>query len=190
MTKPRTNKRSRLSETAADLAYRQGFGNTSLADIAEKAQIPLGNIYYYFKTKAEIGEAIAERRLAQCEHMCVAWDAAGSPRDRLIAFIRHTVENRHDLAESGCPIGSFCSELRKLDGEIAEAAARPFAKLLGWIEAQFGALGRRRDKKALAVHLLSSVEGAALLANSFRDPTFVTIEAKQLTAWIEGLDGA
>jgi len=37
-----------------------------LADIAREAEVPLGNVYYYFKTKDEIGEAIVELRLRSC----------------------------------------------------------------------------------------------------------------------------
>ncbi len=47
------------------LAYRNGFSETSLADIAEAAHVPIGNVYYYFKTKEELGGAVVERRLAQ-----------------------------------------------------------------------------------------------------------------------------
>jgi AcrR family transcriptional regulator len=35
------------------LAHRNGFRDTSLADIAEAAHVPVGNLYYYFKTKEE-----------------------------------------------------------------------------------------------------------------------------------------
>ena len=47
------------------MAYQNGFGATSLTDIAREAEVPLGNLYYYFKTKDEIGEAIVQLRLAQ-----------------------------------------------------------------------------------------------------------------------------
>jgi AcrR family transcriptional regulator len=58
MPKTKTDKRSWLIQTAVKLAYRHGFRTTSLADIAEAAKVPVGNVYYYFKTKDEIGEAI------------------------------------------------------------------------------------------------------------------------------------
>ncbi len=65
MTRTHIDKRSRLLSAAVDLAYQNGFGATSLADIAREAKVPLGNVYYYFKTKDEIGEAIVELRLAE-----------------------------------------------------------------------------------------------------------------------------
>jgi TetR/AcrR family transcriptional repressor of nem operon len=36
-----------------------------MADIAAAANVPPGNVYYYFKTKEEIGAAIIEQRLLQ-----------------------------------------------------------------------------------------------------------------------------
>jgi TetR/AcrR family transcriptional repressor of nem operon len=47
----RPGKRERLLGAAADLLYRQGVEKTTLADIAQAADVALGNIYYYFKTK-------------------------------------------------------------------------------------------------------------------------------------------
>jgi AcrR family transcriptional regulator len=55
MGKPQPDKRTRLIETAMKLAYRNGFRETSLADIAQAAHVPVGNVYYYFKTKEELG---------------------------------------------------------------------------------------------------------------------------------------
>jgi len=65
MPRTKTDKRSRRIQTAVKLAYRHGFRTTSLADIAEAANVPVGNVYYYFKTKDEIGEAIVEQRLLE-----------------------------------------------------------------------------------------------------------------------------
>ena len=59
------DKRTRLIETATKLAYGRGFRQTSLADIAEAARVPVGNVYYYFKTKEELAEAVVERLLEE-----------------------------------------------------------------------------------------------------------------------------
>ena len=87
MTKTHIDKRSQLISAAVGLAYRNGFGATSLADIAREAEVPLGNVYYYFKTKDEIGEAIVELRLAELSAQQQRWNEAGSPKDRLCACV-------------------------------------------------------------------------------------------------------
>jgi TetR/AcrR family transcriptional repressor of nem operon len=48
------DKRTRLIETATKLAYGRGFRETSLADIAKAARVPVGNVYYYFKTVGSV----------------------------------------------------------------------------------------------------------------------------------------
>jgi len=53
-------------------------------------------------------------------------------------------------------------------------------------EEQFAALGRR-DARDLAVSLIASYEGSALLTNTFRDPEILAREARRLSRWIDGL---
>src|SRR6202162_2787942 len=120
MPKTKSEKRARLIRTAVKLAYRHGFRETSLADIAEAAKIPVGNVYYYFKTKDEIGEAIVEQRLLEFQALREQWDRKGSPKERLLACIENTFENRDLLARGGCPVGTLCSELHKEDGPLAK----------------------------------------------------------------------
>ena len=50
-------KRERLVAAAARVLHEQGVEKTTLADIAQAAEIPVGNVYYYFKTKDQLIEA-------------------------------------------------------------------------------------------------------------------------------------
>src|SRR5713226_5586149 len=98
MAKAQTDKRARLIETGMKLAYKHGFRETSLADIAEAAHVPVGNVYYYFKTKDELGEAIVERRLAEFRELRDEMDRLSSPKERLFAFVESVHGNREQLA--------------------------------------------------------------------------------------------
>jgi len=187
MARTHIDKRSRLVSAAVDLAYQNGFGATSLADIAREAEVPLGNVYYYFKTKDEIGEAIVEQRLAQLAAQRQRWDEAGSPKDRLCACVQGVLENKDFLAEHGCAIGTFCSELHKSGSSFATRATEIFAQHLAWIESQFRTLGKGKDSNGLAVHLLSAMQGVSVLAHSFHDPRLVATETKRLKSWIRSL---
>ena len=55
-----------------------------------------------------------------------------------------------------------------------------------WAERQFRELGRR-DARELAVSLIASYEGIALLTNTFRDPELMVREARRLERWIDTL---
>ena len=187
MPKTHTDKRSRLVSAAVGLAYQNGFGATSLADIAREAEIPLGNVYYYFKTKDEIGEAIVDLRLARLSAQRQQWNEAGSPKDRLCACVQGVFENKDFLAQRGCAVGTLCSELHKAGGSVATRATEMFAQHLAWIEDQFRALGKGKDSKGLALHLLSAMQGVSILAHSFHDSGLVATETKRLKSWIHSL---
>ena len=68
-------KRARLVEAAVNLAYRQGYTRTTIADIAKESGVPLGNVYYYFKTKDDIATAILDRLLHHSHVITIRGDS-------------------------------------------------------------------------------------------------------------------
>ena len=46
--------KQRIVQAANQLFYRKGFSQTSFSDVVAEADVPRGNIYYYFKSKEEI----------------------------------------------------------------------------------------------------------------------------------------
>jgi AcrR family transcriptional regulator len=188
MTKGKADSRARLLEAAEKVTYRYGFGQTALADIAREAGVPLGNIYYYFKTKDEIGDAIVERRVSRFRSLLDELDKAASPQERLCAFVQIKIDNRDELARSGCPVGTLCSELHKHGGAVAKKSTVLFTEALAWMEAQFKALGKGADSRGFAVHLLSATQGVSVLAHTFHDPGMIATEAARLKQWIRSLE--
>jgi TetR/AcrR family transcriptional regulator, transcriptional repressor for nem operon len=179
--------RTSLVKAAAKLTFRQGFGATSLADIAKEAKIPVGNIYYYFKTKEQIGDAIINYRLEQTRLLHAELERAKDPRDRLCGFVQMTFNSRDTLARGGCSIGTLCSELHKEKGPLAKQSSILFAEILAWMEGQFQTVVGRANSRSLAVHLLSALQGVSLLAHNFNDPELVVVETTRLQEWIRAL---
>jgi AcrR family transcriptional regulator len=176
----------RLIHAAVKLVYKHGFAHTSLADIARDAQVPLGNVYYYFKAKEEIAEAIIDQYMERFHALREHLSGLDSPRERLCAFVQMTLDDRNGLVESGCPVGTLCSELCKETGALAGKSAQLFAVSLMWMEEQFEALGES-DARGLATHLLSALEGISVLAQTLKDPHLVTAEAARLKTWVQNL---
>lgn len=187
MAKSRADKRTRLIETAMKLAYKHGFRETSLADIAEAANVPVGNVYYYFKTKEELGEAVVERRLAQFREFREEMDRLNSPEERLFAFMDSIHRNREQLARGGCPLGGLCSELHKEGGALAKESAALFTEPMDWLEEQFRAAGHEEDSRELAVHVFCAFQGMAAVAHATDDDGLVVTEVKRLKDWIGAL---
>jgi AcrR family transcriptional regulator len=181
------DKRTRLIETATKLAYGRGFRETSLADIAEAARVPVGNVYYYFKTKDELAEAVVERYLGEFRAAQTEWDRWSSPKERLLAFVGSIQANREQLARGGCPLGGLCSELHKEGGTLAKKSATLFTEPIGWLEKQFRAAGHDKDSRELAMHLFSAFQGMAAVAHAVNDPDLVVMEVKRLKNWINTL---
>jgi len=178
------SKRVRLIEAANKLIHRQGFNQTTLADIARESAVPLGNVYYYFKTKEDIGRALIEHRAEFYRDLIAAWDQLPEPKARILALIQAVCDQREELARSGCPIGSLCQELHKEGGPLAEKSATLLYAILGWAEQQFRLLGKDEEAADLALHLVSVLQGASLLTHTFHRPEYMTRETARLKEWV------
>jgi AcrR family transcriptional regulator len=187
MRKTQLDKRTRLIETAMKLAYKRGFRAASLADIAEAAHVPVGNVYYYFKTKEELGEAVVERFLAQFRELLEEWDRLSSPKERLFAFVDNIRSSKDQLVLGGCPLGGLCLELHKEGGALAKKSAALYTEPMAWLEKQFRGAGHGEDSRDLAVHVFSAFQGMAAVAYGANDPDVVITEVKRLKNWIAAL---
>jgi len=187
MPEMKADNRTRLLQAAEETTYLYGFGGASIADIAKEARVPLGNVYYYFKTKDEIGGAIVELRVSRFKKLLQKLDKATSPKERLCGFVDIKIKNRKALARGGCPVGTLCSELQKYGGSAANKSVVLFAEALNWMEKQFAAIGKAADSRGLAIHLLSATQGVSVLAHAFHDPTLIATEAQRLKEWIRAL---
>src|SRR5690348_13605169 len=86
-SKPLGGKRERLIAAACATVYQQGIEKTTIADIAAAAGIPVGNVYYYFKAKDDIVQAVVESHLRDADALLAAIEADhDDPRDRLKAL--------------------------------------------------------------------------------------------------------
>src|SRR5581483_4142626 len=90
-------------------------------------KISRGNFYFYFKTKDEILDAVINRRLAETRKMLDGWEIEGkTPADRIRSFIHILIANRADIKRFGCPVGTLCSELGKLNHPAQPEASELF----------------------------------------------------------------
>jgi AcrR family transcriptional regulator len=181
-----SGKRERLIYGALQVLHAQGVESTTLADIAAAADVPVGNVYYYFKTKDELVEAVIAAHAEEIDARLAALEQHRTPKARLKAFIRMLTEQRELVVRAGCPQGSLCSELDKRDDQLSRSCAQLITAPIAWAERQLRAMGRR-DARELAVALIASYQGIALLTNTFRDPELMAREGRRLERWIDSL---
>jgi len=184
--RPRADKRRRLVDSACELLHQQGVAGTTLADVATAADVVVGNIYYYFKTKDDLVQAVIEAHADAIRTALAAFDRDPDPRARLKAFARGLAAGGDYTARYGCPHGTLCSELGKREDGPGRTSATLMSLFVDWAQQQFQLLGKdEREARELAVTLVSVFQGASLLANTFRDPALMAGQARQLEHWVD-----
>ncbi|MFG3287860.1 TetR/AcrR family transcriptional regulator [Streptomyces sp. NPDC048179] len=178
---------------AARVLHEQGVERTTLADIAREAEVPVGNVYYYFKTKDELVQAALAEHTAHLDELTGRLDELADPRDRLKGLIAAWVEQRDVAARSGCPTGTLAAELgKRADGTLDAEAGAVIRRLLEWAAAQFRELDLADQDPGtgpddLALTLVAGYQGMSLLAHALRDPDVMTREGARLLRWLDGL---
>jgi TetR/AcrR family transcriptional repressor of nem operon len=178
-------KRQRIVDAAATLFHHQGYTQSSLADIAEAAQIPLGNVYYYFRTKEALVTAVVEQRNAEIKgrHASLAGEP---PLKRLAAYLQRIAEGADWRSEHGCPMGGLAQEANKLGGGVAAEAGSSMHLSLDWVTAQFKALGLSpAEAKERGAGLVAATQGAILLGHTLKDPGLIRREMKRQQALLQ-----
>jgi AcrR family transcriptional regulator len=177
--------RDQIVEAADELFYRRGYEHTSFTDIADVVRISRGNFYYHFKSKDEILDAVLRLRLANTKRILEQWENDGEqPADRIRSFIHMLTANEAKIMRYGCPVGTLCAELAKLNHGSQADAKKLFTLFRVWLRRQFTLLGREADADTLAMHLLARSQGVATLANAFRDEVFVKQEVNKMCEWL------
>ncbi len=174
---PRSNDtRERLIQAAMELFTLQGYGNTGLAQIARKAGVLPGSLYYFFPSKQDLLHATLERRteLLWSDVLQPIWEGVADPIERVFALLTgyrrmlESTEFRH-----GCPIGNLVIEVGETHPGARALLARNFDGWLDAVQACFDEAGARlpahTDARRLAVYVLVTMEGAVMLARTYRN---------------------
>ncbi len=181
-------KRDKLISAAATLFHQRGLGATSLADIATQAQVPIGNVYYYFKTKEELALCVLEKRAQLMEHAYAMIEASTpDPRARLCEMLRIFDAVKHDYAAHGCPVGRLIAEADTLNDNVTQAAVAVLMRCVTWAATHFEKLGHGEVASDHAMAMMGGIQGATLMARACGSPLPLSQEIARLTRWIDTL---
>lgn len=184
---PRTSdKRERLVAAAKDLIHEQGYNQTTLVDIAEASGVPLGNVYYYFKTKEDIAAAVIDERIEGILAKFQEWDRDPDPRQRLISFVETVGGERESVVAHGCAVGSLCQELNKERTPLSEKADGILKTQLKWLTKQFRLMGKD-DAADLGHELMAKLQGISVLANALNSPSLLDRQVRRVKRWLQEL---
>jgi AcrR family transcriptional regulator len=170
--KPET--RERLVEAARRLFHEHGYTATGIAHILDAAEARSGSLYYFFPTKEDLLLAVLEKYQELLWPMVIqpVFDRVADPVERIFGILdgyrRQLLATKY---QSGCPIGNLALELTN-----SHPAARALiaANFSGWCKAieqclsdASGRLPASVDKQQLALFVLTTMEGAVMLARTY-----------------------
>jgi TetR/AcrR family transcriptional repressor of lmrAB and yxaGH operons len=171
MARPADSKGKTLL-AAAKLFCRQGYHGTALHDILAASGAPRGSLYFHFPRGKE---EIAEGAVALGEEAVRAFIAHVAETSRgadtfVINLARGMAANLEasDFRE-GCPLATTALEIAADSDAIGKATREAFAaweREIAQALVRFG--GEAKQAAATATAILSQLEGALLLARTYR----------------------
>jgi len=186
--------RDRIVEAAAGLMFDQGVAGTTTEQVQAAAGVSASQIFHYFSDKRALVRAViayqAEAVLTAQQPLLARLDSM----DALRAWADLYVSIEEQLKyQGGCPLGSLGSELAETDAAARQDVERGFAR---WEEAirdglramyARGDLRRSADPDALALALLTALQGGLLMTKIRRDPAPLRAVLDVVLAHIESL---
>ncbi|MFQ5792229.1 MAG: TetR/AcrR family transcriptional regulator [Acidobacteriota bacterium] len=174
----RTGTKEKILREAQRLIHTNGFRATSMDTIAKAAGVKKANIFYYFPTKEAMGLELLDRMATSVEEVIApSFTDDRHPTEQIrdyLWFLRARLEA--ERCQGGCPVGNLALEMADVDeafrrrlNELFERWERMIENVLqrGLTE---GLYRETLDPHAIAVFIISSIEGAILLAKTKRDP--------------------
>ncbi|MEU8802207.1 TetR/AcrR family transcriptional regulator [Spirillospora sp. NPDC048819] len=182
---PRGETRERVLRTAADLFQRQGYHGTGLNQVLADSGAPRGSLYFHFPEGKEqlASESVALSGRTVSGALAEAVLAAPDARAGLAALGEHFARSLLDSDfGKGCPVATVALETAAESETIRAACEAAYDEwqsgiavaLRGW-----GVPGERAEP--LAALVLSSLQGAVMLARVRRDVSVIHQVTRQLS---------
>jgi TetR/AcrR family transcriptional repressor of nem operon len=176
---PKPSHREKLLHVGMQVVHERGFGGASVRDIVQAAGVPQGSFTNHFTSKEAFGlEVIALYHANALEGMRQTLrNAELPPLQRLRAYIDDGKSRLDkDSMKNGCLFGNFtaeasaCSEPIRL--RLVDVFAEVQAAVAGCLRAavKAGEISPATDCDEIAGFIVSSLQGATLLAKAQRSP--------------------
>jgi AcrR family transcriptional regulator len=167
--------RHRLVEAARDLFWEQGYTATGIAQVLKTAKVQSGSLYYFFPTKEDLLLSVLDWYKANLIPVVVkpVFDRIHDPIERIFGILdgyRRMLMLRK--FEQGCPVGNLALELSNSHatarGPLAECFTAWCKVIEGCLADAAGRLPASLDRGQLALFVLTTMEGAIMLARTYR----------------------
>jgi TetR/AcrR family transcriptional repressor of nem operon len=169
--------RDKILAAGLKLVHERGFGASSVRDIIEAAEVPLGSFTNHFASKEAFGLEILNLYFAKTREVLAETlrNDALPPLQRLHDYIRaNTKSSSADGLRNGCLFGNFSAEAGYRSEMIRQRLIEIFNEIKAAIEYCLLAAVRNGDLppdtecEDVAALIVSSLQGAILLAKAHR----------------------
>ncbi len=176
----RPSNKEKLLSDGLRVVHQRGFGASSVRDIVQAAGVPQGSFTNHFASKEAFGLEVLERYhdMTSAAVAATLRNDALPPLRRLRAWIDNQLAYlRKDDMRRGCLYGNLSAEASEESEAIRTRLVAVFAEnqasLAYCLEAAIdaGELAPSTDVQELAGFIVSSLQGAILVAKAQRSPT-------------------
>jgi TetR/AcrR family transcriptional regulator, lmrAB and yxaGH operons repressor len=184
-----TDTRTRMISTTARLIQARGLHGVSLSDILEESSAPRGSLYFHFpggKTDLvleaiQAGVEEASRVLRDC------LESADNPAEGVRDFFQAAAREMGDSGYAfGCPVAPIVLDTPDEHSALARTCKASFEEWKAMYRDALVAGGLTPARaSSLARTIISSLEGALILARSERDTTTITQVGNEMAEMIE-----
>lgn len=178
--------RQKIIQVARRLFYTNGYDASSLGDLARESEIPKGNFYYHFRSKDDVLHAVLEARHRDVVTQLEQWRTSlKSPQKRLHRVIDMLVSEEENLIRYGCPMGSLLTELGKAQRQLQDKSFAVLGAIIDFAEREFAEVGRPKDARDQAIHLIGRCQGAVVMAHALRSREVLHREISHIRNWLD-----
>jgi AcrR family transcriptional regulator len=189
--------RQNIIDKSLRLFCVKGYYNTSINDILQATGLTKGGLYGHFPSKEDIWYAVYDEALTIWKAVVFQGiDPGSKPLERIQTFIENDIRNKlgNNVFEGGCFFHSMLVELSGQSDAMSDRLLQGFNQLAGllcaWLEQadQQGMLKADLNFKEIANYIIISLNGAAALYASGRDPAILDQTVSQLRFYIRQLE--
>jgi TetR/AcrR family transcriptional regulator, transcriptional repressor for nem operon len=176
---PKPSNREKILTEGLRVVHERGFGGASVRDIVQAAGVPQGSFTNHFASKEAFGLEILDLYLANGREVMreTLRNDSRPPLERLRAYIDAGKDRLNkDGMRNGCLFGNFTAEASDSSDVIRQRLVEIFAEVQDAVAyclkaaVQAGELPASFDCEDIAGFVVSSLQGANLLAKAQRSP--------------------
>lgn len=186
--------REEIVQAATVLIYQKGYVGTAISDIMRESSVGKGQLYHYFASKKAIGLEVVERLLSNWRQELLEGILEQENPCQALAEMVDWFLTFHQNQEVyyGCPIGNLIAELSTLDTDFQRLLQAFIGDWLSQLERIFERLFPEKstlERETLALSVISSLQGAALLVKLSQNTRSLELVRSGLLADLLALDG-